>query len=92
MITYHARQRMQEMGVSPLVVLEILQHPDTTYPGTKPNSWVALSKKHPEYRVVFDRGPDGRPSAIITVAFENKDFEYVRKGTTFVPKEEVHDA
>ena len=86
MITFtrHARKRCEEMGLRSIIATEILRYRDTTYPGTRPDTYVALSRRHPEYRVIFASDAEG--TRIITVAFENKEFEYVRNGETFAPK------
>lgn len=86
--TRHAVERYRDMGITPGLVEEIVEHPRLTYPsGQRPGQsqacTTAISDRHPKYAVVFQREDD--LVRIVTVTFRT-DVDYDRDGTEFVPK------
>ncbi len=82
-LTHHARQRCQEMGISTKVAKRIVQRPNLRRPGNPgTGAVVATSYDHPGYAVVYveDAGPT---ATIVTVLFDTRTFQS-RAGKTFV--------
>ena len=84
-LTQHARERCAEMGISTKVAKRIVQRADLVRPG-RPGTdlLVSCSDEHPDY-IVVHTNPEQGLVQIVTVSFRC-GVEYVRNGTTYIPK------
>lgn len=84
-MTKHARERCEEMGVPVRVAKSIVANASLTYPGTPTSSGnptlIARWDGEPEYAVVYIDEGDG-VAKVLTVLF-NCLTPYVRKGKTY---------
>lgn len=87
-MSWHARQRCQEMGISTKVAKRIVANAEVRYPGTPSANGdptqVALWTGDERYAVVYAEADDG--PVVLTVLFKTLEF-YERAGTTFIVKE-----
>lgn len=88
-MSIHARERCEEMGISTKVAKAIVKNPSVTRPG-KPGSpcMIAVSDAAPGYAVVYD--PRCEPLVVVSVLFRTID-QYDRDGETYMPhpREEI---
>ena len=81
-LSFHARERCREMGISTKVAKRIVQQADLTRPDGK-GHLISTSQQHPDYLVVHS-DPALGPVVVVTVAFRCEG-KYVRNGTTYIP-------
>ena len=86
-ISYHARDRCAEMGISTKVAKKIWRTRMLTRPAAGPGDRImVLSPEHPEYAIIVALQPDppvqdDRP-LVVSIVF-NCDEEYVREGANY---------
>ena len=82
-MSFHARLRCAEMGISTKVAKWIVRHADIDRPGRAPLR-VAVCDEHPDYAVVYH--PEDL--IVVTVVFRTTE-TYRRDGQTFEVEETV---
>lgn len=81
-LTRHARERCEQMGVPLRAVHAILANPDETYSGTPTShgtpTLVAVSSTYPDWIVVHVPAQGQEPACVVTVSYQTGHVPYRR--------------